>query len=382
LKHKTVGIVCEYNPFHYGHKYHIEKSKEITGADSAICIMSGSFVQRGDVALFDKWQRAKMAIDGGADLVIELPSYYVLQSADNFAHGAIQILDKLTAVDALCFGAENGDIDSLKKCAEAIKTDEFSSFLKAKMDEGYSYPSACEHALSMVTGFSDKELFMPNSTLGISYLSALSSLGSGIEPYCIKRDNDYHSSESKDEFLSATALRFMIKNGADYTEYAPLYEGLTTHYLEMAEIYILGFFRNAKKEDMEDIKGYEEGLFSLIVKSAKMSFDVNEFFASCVSKRYTLSRIKRFCACALLGIKGSLTPSYVRVLAFNKKGAQLLKEIKKKSPLTVVTKTADFKDDEMFEMDIRATDFASLCSSDKDKRLCSKDFLTSPYVAK
>ncbi len=379
---KTVGIVCEYNPFHFGHKYHIQKAKEVSGADRAVCIMSGSFVQRGDVALFDKWQRAKMAIEGGADLVIELPSYYVLQSADNFARGAIHILDKLSVVDALCFGAENDDINTLKKCADALKTDSFSKALKSRMDEGYSYPSSCEYALSEVTGLSDATLSMPNSTLGISYLSALSSLGSRIVPYAVKRDNDYHSDKSDDEFLSATALRLMIKNGADYSSYAPSYAGLNTHHLEMAESYILGFFRNAKKEDLEDVKGYEEGLFSLIVKSAKMSFDVNEFFASCVSKRYTLSRIKRFCACALLGIKGDLTPSYARVLAFGKKGAELLKEIKKKSPLKVVTKAADFKGNEMFEMDIRATDFASLCASDKDKRLCSKDFLTSPYIQK
>lgn len=382
MEHKTVGIVCEYNPFHFGHKYHIQKSKEITGADKVVCIMSGSFVQRGEVALFDKWTRAKMAIDGGADLCIELPSYYVLQSSDNFAFGAIKILDMLSVVDSLCFGAENDDINSLKKCADAIKSDKYSSFLKSRMDEGYSYPSSCEYALSKVIGFDDASLSMPNSTLGISYLSALSSIGSDIVPYCIKRDNDYHSSQSNDGFLGASALRLMIKNGADYAEYAPNYSDITTHYLEMAESYILGFFRNAKKEDMEDIKGYEEGLFSLIVKSAKMCFDVNEFFAACVSKRYTLSRIKRFCACALLGIKGDLAPSYVRVLAFNKKGAQLLKEIKKKSPLTIITKAADYKGGEMFEMDIRATDFASLCSSDKDKRLCSKDFVTSPYIAK
>ncbi len=382
MKHKTVGIVCEYNPFHFGHKYHIQKSKEITGADNVICIMSGSFVQRGEVALFDKWARAKMAIDGGADLVIELPSYYVLQSSDNFAFGAIKILDMLSVVDSLCFGAENDDINFLKKCADAIKSSEYSTFLKERMDEGYSYPSSCEYALSKVTGFNDETLHMPNSTLGISYISALSQLGSNIVPYCIKRDNDYHSSESSDGFLSASALRLMIKNGADYAEYAPNYSGITTHYLELAESYILGFFRNVKKEDLEEIKGYEEGLFSLVSKSAKMCFDVNEFFAACVSKRYTLSRIKRFCACALLGIKGNLTPSYVRVLAFNKKGAKLLKEIKKKSPLAIITKVADFEGNEMFEMDIKSTDFASLCSSDKDKRVCSKDFLTSPYVAK
>ena len=356
MNNKTVGIVCEYNPFHYGHRYHIQKSKEISGADSAICIMSGSFVQRGEVALFDKWQRAKMAVSNGADLVIELPAYYVLQSSDNFAYGAVRILDMLSVIDAISFGSENDDIEILKKCADAIKTDEYSSFLKSKMDEGCSYPSACEYALSNVIGCNDTNLHMPNSILAISYLSALSSIGSKLEPYCIKRDNDYHSIEPDDEFISATALRFMIKNKADYTQYAPSYDGITTHYLENAESYILGFFRNAKKEEFEDIKGYEEGLFSLIQKSAKMSFDVNEFYAACVSKRYTLSRIKRFSACALLGIRGDLTPSYVRVLAFNKKGAALLKEIKKKSPLTIITKAADYEGDEMFEMDVRATD--------------------------
>ncbi len=382
MANKTVGIICEYNPFHYGHKYHIEMAKKVAGADSAVCIMSGSMVQRGEPAIFDKWGRAKQAISGGADLVIELPSYYVLQSSDNFAFGAIKILDELSIVDAICFGSETDDINLLKKASEKIQTKEYSDALKERLSKGFSYPSSSEYALLEVLGEADENLFLPNSTLGISYISAIRSLKSSIKPYCIKRDNDYHSFESEDEFLSAHALRFMIKNGADYSKYAPSYQGLPTHSLEMAESYILGFFRNAKKEDLENIKGYEEGLFSLVQKSAKMCFDVNEFFASCVSKRYTLSRIKRFCMCALLGISGDLEPDYVRVLGFNKRGRGLIKEIKKKSPLTVVTKTADYKGSDMFEIDIRATDFASLCSSDKDKRLCSKDFTTPPYIEK
>ena len=126
---KTVGIVCEYNPFHNGHRYHIEKAKEISGADSCICIMSGSMVQRGEPAIYDKWQRAKIAIDHGADLVIELPAYYALQSADNFAYGAVASLNSLGVVDYLCFGAETDDLELLTKAASlmANPTEAFSS---------------------------------------------------------------------------------------------------------------------------------------------------------------------------------------------------------------------------------------------------------------
>ena len=384
MKFNTIGIICEYNPFHFGHKYHIEKSKEITGAKNVVCVMSGSMVQRGDVAIFDKWQRAKSAIDNGADLVIELPVHYVLQSAENFAYGAVSLLDSLNVVDAISFGAETEDIRLLEKLAEEtlLPSDEYILKLKEKLAEGNGYPSASEYALKSIFKNLPSDIFSPNNTLGISYICALKKLKSSIKPVCIRRNNDYHSHNSYDEYKSATAIREMITSGESYTSFSPDYSGCNTYNINNAESYILGTLRNLTPETLTDVKGYEDGLPNMIVSNAKKSSNLDEFFEKCTSKRYTLHRIRRFCMCAILGIKGEVEPKYARILAFNENGASLLKEIKEKSHLIPVTKTADYKGDEMFEKDVLSTDFASLCSSDVTKRICGMDYVTSPYVKK
>lgn len=384
MKHNTVGIICEYNPFHYGHKYHIEQAKKISGAQNVVCIMSGSMVQRGEPAIYDKWERAKAAIDNGADLVIELPAYYALQSADNFAFGAVSILNMLDIVDAICFGAETDDIALLQRAGKLLvaPTEEYRKALSEKLDGGCSYPAACEYAFRKCINEAEDSLFSPNNTLGICYIAALSRLNSPIEPICIKRNNDYHSHETSDEFKSATAIRDMIASGSDYSDFAPDYSCLSTHMLSNADSYILGFFRNASPQSLENIKGYENGLANLVIASAKKACTSAELFAMCTSKRYTLHRIKRFCACALIGIQGELSPDYVRILGFNAKGASLIKEIKKHSALTPVTKAADFGGSAMYDMDIAATDFAALCANRVSERICGKDYLTSPYAAK
>ncbi len=383
MEDKTVGIVCEYNPFHFGHKYHIQKSKEITDADNVICLMSGSFVQRGDVALFDKWQRAKMAIDGGADLCIELPSYYALQSAENFAYGATFIFNELGVVDSLSFGAETNNLELLKRAGKLIAnpTKKYTDALKDKISQGLSYPASCEYAMRECLDGVNSEFFSPNNTLAISYISALHKLSSKIEPFCVQRNNDYHSASSNDGYKSASAIRQMIENDDGYSSFAPDYSKCPKYHISNASSYILGFFRNANPESLKGIKGEEEGLINLIINSSKKACNLEELFSMCVSKRYTLHRIKRFCVCALLGIRGDLKPDYVRVLAFNQKGAELIKRIKQKSPLCVVTKAADYRG-AMYDIDIASTDLASLCADDEKLRFAGKDYLTSPYVAK
>ncbi len=382
MENKIVGIVCEYNPFHFGHKYHIQKAKEISGASSTICIMSGSFVQRGDVAIFDKWQRAKLAIDGGADLVIELPAYYALQSADNFALGAISILDSLKCVDYVAFGAETDEFELLKSAGKLIAnpSKEYADALKFKINSGASYPASCEYATRQCLNIEDDSFFSPNNTLATAYISALYRLSSKIEPICVKRDNSYHSKNSKDGYMSASAIRDMLENGEDYLSFAPDYSCLTKYHMSNASSYIMGFFRNADSEALKDIKGYEEGLANLIKSSAKKACNLDQMFSMCVSKRYTLHRIRRFCICALLNIRGDLKPEYIRVLGLNKKGTEILKKIKQNSPLTIVTKASDFKSP-MYDIDIASTDLASLCADVENLRFAGKDFLTSPYVA-
>ena len=383
MKFNTIGIICEYNPFHFGHLYHINEAKKISGCENVVCIMSGSVVQRGDVAIFDKWERTRQAVENGADLVIELPATYSLQSADVFAYGAVNILHKLGVVDALCFGAETDDLSVLSKCAEflADPTDRYKQTLKAQLSSGMGYPAACEYALRTAIGNVPEEVFSPNSTLAIAYLKSLILLDSKIKPYCIKRNNDYHSDVSLDGFKSATAVRDMIFSGADYSKYAPEYCDAPKYHLRNAESYILGFFRNVSDKQLENIAGFEDGLGNLLRNSAKKACTLDELFSMCTGKRYTISRIRRFCLCAILGITKTVDePDYIRILGFSSSGTKLIKKIKEQSPLIPVTKTADYKGSPMFDSDIRSTDFASLCCDIVGERYCGKDFLKSPYV--
>jgi len=381
----TIGIICEYNPFHFGHKYHIEKTREITNCENIVCIMSGSLVQRGDCAIFDKWQRAKVAAENGADLVIELPSYYVLQSADVFAKGAVKILDGMNIIDALSFGCETDNIDTIKKAASIMcdEKSDYNSILKSELNKGLGYPKSSRIALEKSMGEYKNTLSSPNSTLGISYVKALDSINSKIEPICIKRDNDYHSDKTNDDYMSASTIRKMILNGTDYLKYAPDYCGENIYSLKNAQSYILGYLRNADAEKLKAIKGYEEGLANLVINSANKACSIDEMFEMCVSKRYSMHRIRRYVMAIMLDINYDIEPSYIRVLSIGKNGAKLLRKIKDNSNLDIITKVSDYKKENiMFETDIKATNFASLCSGDIKERYNQKDFVKSPYIIK
>ncbi|MBQ4526690.1 MAG: nucleotidyltransferase family protein [Clostridia bacterium] len=385
MNFNTIGIICEYNPFHFGHKYHINEARKISGCENVVCIMSGSMVQRGEPAIFDKWSRAKTAVENGADLVVELPACFALQSADNFAFGAVSVLDRLGIIDALCFGAETDDISSLEAAAKiiAFPSEEYNNAIREKLEMGEGYPGACEYALTKLIPGVSKDIFSPNSTLAIAYMSSVLKLNSKIKPFCIKRKNDYHSDKSEDDFQSATSIRNMISNGEDYTAFAPDYSLLQSYNLKNAETFILGFFRTVLPHTLKSIVGYEPGLENLVTNSAKKACTLEEFFDFCTTKRYTLHRIKRFCMCAIIGIKTPFpSVDYVRILAFNSKGASLIRDIKEKSDLIPVTKAADYQGSEAFSIDVGAGDFASLCCNEPNGRQWGKDFLISPWVEK
>ena len=383
LNFNTIGIICEYNPFHFGHKYHIDKTKELYGCENVVCIMSGSMVQRGECAIFDKWQRAKCAIEAGADLVIELPTYYVLQSADIFARGAIEILNKLNIIDAISFGSECGNINELCGVAKIMDTKEYNDEIRKLLDTGLSYPKASQGALTKCSPNTTIDLFKPNNTLGICYIKAINKLKSNITPLSVKRDNDYHTGKTNDGFLSATQIRKMIENNEEYYKYADNYSNENTYNLKNADSYILGTLRNTPINKFKTIKGYEDGLGELIYNSAKKACTIDELFSMCVSKRYTLHRIKRYVMSLLLDISYESEPEYLRILAMSEKGGKLVRKIREKSELDVITKLADYKKENiMLKTDIAATDLSSLCSSNIDLRYAGKDYVISPYVKK
>lgn len=334
---KTVGIIAEYNPFHNGHKYQIEKAKEITGADTVIVIMSGSFTQQGNIAIVDKFKRAEMAIKNGADLVIELPTIFATSSAEMFAYGAVNILDKLNTIDYLVFGTECDNIDVLNNIADKliINKDIIDNNIKNEIKNGISYALARDNTLkNILTDTEYTEFSKPNNILAIEYLKALKVLSSKIKPIAIKREVAEHNDKSisnKSIYASATSIRNNIEeanNLSDIMSFVPneTYEILNTSTLNYNEnIFKLLRYKilTLGKENIKNIYDVSEGLENKIYESITTSKTYNELINNIKSKRYTMSRIKRILLHVLLDITkekyNSLSASYyARILKVNK----------------------------------------------------------------
>ena len=313
-----LGIVSEYNPFHNGHIRHLELSKQLTKTDFTVAVMSGNFVQRGDTALVDKWTRTEMALKSGIDLVIELPAVYALSSAENFADGAIKILNSLGVVDYLSFGSEIGEISPLNDVASILYKEpkEFSSLITAQLRSGLSYPRAREIALSQFFGTSKKYtevLNNPNNILGVEYLKSIKKHRSHIKPLTIKRDySDYNSTTVKNGIASATAIRTMIQNGKNIHRVVPLqtYElldeckqnGKIIPDLSVFEKEILYVLRKMTLSEIANLPDVSEGLENRIKLAANTVNNLNDLISNIKTKRYTQSRIQRILLYALLNI--------------------------------------------------------------------------------
>ncbi len=370
------SIVCEFNPFHTGHKYLIEQVKKKASAEGIVCIMSGSMVQRGDIAIYDKWTRAKAAIENGADLVVELPACYVLQSADIFAKGAVEIAHSMGSY-GIAFGSECDDAELLWEIARNKNSESpiYSDAIKEALGRGMSYPASCEFALRKIIPNIPDEVFRPNATLVTAYMANLIRLNSPMKVHVEKRIGDYHNTKSQGEFASATSIRQKILSGDKTSPYS-LCTSSNIYDINKLSAYILGFFRTADEKDLENISGMEEGLAKRLINQSKMCTNYAEFVSACVTKRYTAHRIGRVILCCILGITCAPEPQYARVLALNSKGAEIIKNIKARGNLEVITKVTKSSDEEMLKKDILATDIASLCVNGK----ASLDYTTSPYV--
>ncbi len=377
---KFFSIVSEFNPFHTGHKYLIEQTKAKTGTDGIVCIMSGSMVQRGDVAIYDKWTRAKAAVENGADLVVELPVCYVLQSADIFAKGAVELAN-LMGAEGIAFGSECADRELLMKMAKLKINEppEYSDALKAALAKGEGYPSACHIAAQSVLGELPREVSGPNATLGIAYLKAREMINPNLKVHIQKRNNEYHSTEPDGVFSSATALRHQILKN-DQTSKDLLCTSDEIYDINKISAYILGFLRSVDPASLENISGMEPGLPQRLTDKSRESSTLQELVEMCTTKRYTAHRIRRVILCSILGINCAPSPRYVRVLALNNKGAEILKDIKKRNNIEIITKItkSSNKNSSMLIKDILATDIASLCIPKK----ASMDYTTTPIVTR
>ncbi len=341
---KISGIICEYNPLHNGHLYHLEQVRH-GGADAIVAVMSGNFVQRGDAAILDKFTRAKMAIQGGVDLVIELPVPYALAPAENFAFGGVALLSALGNVDEISFGSECGDIDLLMQTAQACRickteyTDVMDDFLRS----GYSYPEVLAQMVGQISGPEIAAvLSQPNNTLAIAYLNALDLLDSGMQPMTIRRRGAGHNSSQPavDGTASATYIRQYFAEGGDCRRMMPGFAWRTLH--EAAENGRTGSMRNLERlilyklrttdpDEMQDIAEIAQGLEHRLYK-AKRASSLEELLSSIQTKRYPMARLRRILLHILLDIRHNDmqgVPPYGRILAFNEVGRQVLRESKR-----------------------------------------------------
>jgi len=388
---KILGIVAEYNPFHNGHLYHLQKSLEYTSADATITVMSGNFIQRGEPALLDKFTRADIAIKNGIDLVIELPLYYSVSTAENFAFGAIKLLSECE-IDYLSFGAENGNLEKLKGIASLLNNEpqSYSLELKNQLESGISYPEARANAVSKILGISNNILNKSNNILAIEYLKALDIINPNIEPILIDRvDSGYHDTDSNTNILSATGIREKLKNNEDIDLYLPdetLKNIASPIFLENFENNIMYALRRMNLENIKELPDVTEGLENRIFYALSESKNLNELLNNIKTKRYPMTRIKRILISALLDMsKINLTtfnksggPQYIRVLSFNEKGREILSKISKTSSIPIVTSVNKFLENateiqkEMLFADILATNIYTLATKEKIMNL---DFL-------
>lgn len=383
---KICGIVAEYNPFHNGHKYHIEKTKELYGATHIVAVMSGNFTQRGDPAIFDKFVRTQTALANGVDLVIELPVSYALASAEQFAFGAVSLLNALGCVEMISFGSECGDVSLLEETAGAVlfaqQNDEFFMHMRS----GDSYPVALQKTIEK---FYEEDIIdaltAPNNTLAVEYLKALSEYGSAIKPVTIKRVGTEHDSgKTSGYYASAAHIRKGILSGEDMSAFVPSLPGSDHADIRNLETAILAKLRTMSTEEIEKAPNVITGLENRIYKAARVSTNLAELYMLIKTKRYTMSRIRRIVMSEFIGIKKTdlkNAPTYVRILGMNAKGKEILAAADCKLPMDTSLKTLAESGDKARRaayLEATAGDLYAL-AFDK-KRVCGLDYTTKPVI--
>lgn len=413
---QIVGIVAEYNPFHNGHLEQIKIIKKRLKDACIIVILSGSITQRGEIALFDKWVRAKVAVLLGVDLVLELPSVFAVRSAEHFALGAVMLLNNLKIVDYIAFSAENPDEETLSLLAQLSTSRDVQEKIAYLIQKGSSYASAMGIVLSEKANIDSNIIRSPNNILAIEYLKALEKTNSMIKPLILPRIGRAHNSlELGEKIVSSSAIRHIIKNSTiDFAERLHLIKKnmppqgldvlrpiLASENLPKAENIFLPLIAKlnfTEDKDLKNIYMLEEGLVERLRKYSLTSNNLEELLYLTQSKRYQKSRLRRLFIYLILGIKKEYIvnfdrkgPLYGRILAFNNQGRNLLRKIKKETSFTLInhiakniSRTNCFKElsclEKMLTFDIFATDLQSL--SLPQKKNLARDFFISPLYIK
>ena len=382
---ETAGIVAEYNPFHRGHAWHIAETRRRLGGEApVVCVMSGHWVQRGECALADKWLRAALALDRGADLVVELPTPWAMASAESFARGAVSLLAATGVVDVLSFGSETGELAPLEEAAAALDAPEYPEKLRAALGRGLSFPAARQEAAGAAC------LSAPNNNLGVEYLRSLRALGSTIRPLTVPRQGAGHDGPAAGGFASASELRRLLRAGRG-EEAAPY---LTAPWsgeladMQHIERAVLARLRTMGEGDWAALPdgGGAEGLPSRLAKAAREAVSLEDFYARAKTRRYPHARLRRLALAAFLGLRAAerpAAPPYVRVLGLGGRGRALLRRMKDTCPLPVIVKPAQARELDgpartLFESEARYTDLYGLCFP--APRPCGAEWIHSPVV--
>ena len=382
---ETAGIVAEYNPFHRGHAWHIAETRRRLGGDApVVCVMSGHWVQRGECALADKWLRAALALDRGADLVVELPTPWAMASAESFARGAVSLLAATGVVDVLSFGSETGELAPLEEAAAALDAPDYPERLRAALGRGLSFPAARQEAAGAAC------LSAPNNNLGVEYLRSLRALGSTIRPLTVPRQGAGHDGPAAGGFASASELRRLLRAGRG-EEAAPY---LTAPWsgeladMQHIERAVLARLRTMGEGDWAALPdgGGAEGLPSRLAKAAREAVSLEDFYTRAKTRRYPHARLRRLALAAFLGIRADARPAappYVRVLGLGGRGRALLRKMKDTCPLPVIVKPAQARELDgpartLFESEARYTDLYGLCFP--APRPCGAEWIHSPVV--
>ncbi len=331
---QKVGIICEYNPFHNGHLYHIQKIKEIFDDPTIILVMSSHYTERGNLSILNKWDKTEIALNNGVDLVVELPFEFSTQSSDIFAKGAVGILNHLKC-EYIVFGSESNDIVKLNTLANIQNTIEYNYEVKKLMKQGTSYPKAASSALKHLHG---EEVDTPNDILALSYIKEIKRIKSDITPLSIKRTNDFNSSKIQGNIISAN----LIRNNLDKIEIAKYVPKNAIKNYYKVDYFNYLKYKILSENDLSIYQTVDEGIENKIKKGIEDSYTLNDLTLSVKSKRYTYNKINRM----FIHILTSFTKEeaakrkdirYIRILGFNKKGREYLNSIKKQVEIPIYT---------------------------------------------
>ncbi len=378
---KTVGIIAEYNPFHKGHLYHINKIKEIYPDSILVLVMSSSFCQRGEPSIINKWDKTKIAIESGIDLVIELPFVFSTQSADTFAYGSTTLLEKLK-VENLIFGSESNDIEKIKKLVQVqLNNEQFDVLTKIYMKMGENYPTALSKSLLDICG---ENITLPNDVLGISYVKAIMKNNYKLNPLCIKRTSSFHSMSLDTPITSASAIRKGLLENKSVVNNIP---NNVIKYLEKPLHFQENYFKFLKYKIMneDNISHYaniSEGLDNKIKKNIISATSYDELIKSIKSKRYTYNKISRILNHILCNFKKcdniNKDIEYIRILGFNSKGQKYINKIKKEVDIPIISNFSKIKSP-MIDIEFKATcTYASILEEDKKKELIELEYKNHP----